>query len=107
MRKLLIALVILLLPACALADGPDGFTAELLNMTDMEFAAVCETALAGTKLSGSVVAVREDGEFALARDEYDAFAVMLECLEVVDKVLCDLRDILVGLIIIFKPAIRH
>lgn len=76
MRKLLIVLVILLLPACAFADGPDGFTAELLNMTDMEFAAVCETALAGTKLSGSVVAVREDGEFALVRDEYDAFAVM-------------------------------
>ena len=44
-------------------------------MTDMEFAAVCETALAGTKLSGSVVAAREDGEFALARDEYDAWRV--------------------------------
>ena len=37
---------------------------------------MCEAALAATKLSGSVVAVREDSESALVGDEYDTFALM-------------------------------
>lgn len=76
MKKFLALVLILLLPLTALADGPDGFAAELQHITDAEFAARCEAALADTSLNGSAVAVRADGEIALARDEYDAFAVM-------------------------------
>lgn len=77
MKKLLALLLVLLLPLMALADGPAEFAAELQAMADAEFAARCEAALTGTSLHGSVVAVAENGDTAVARDEYDAFAVML------------------------------
>lgn len=76
MKKLLIVLLALLLPQMACADGPAGFSLALREADDAAFAAHCEAALADMPLAGSAVAVRENGEIALTRDEYDAFVVM-------------------------------
>lgn len=76
MKKLLIVLVALLLPQMACADGPAGFPSALCEADDAAFATLCEAALADMSLAGSTVAVRENGEIALARNEFEAFVVM-------------------------------
>jgi len=76
MKKLLALLLALFLPLTALADGPAAFSEALQNMTDAEFAAVCEAVLAGTTLQGARVGQTGPGEIAITRDSYDAFAVM-------------------------------
>lgn len=74
MKKLL-ALLLLLLPWAALADGPAQFSPDLQGASPADFARACEEALADTTLAGSVVA-EKDGMPVVAWDEYNAFAVM-------------------------------
>ena len=75
MKKLLAILLMLLLPWTALADGPPAFSSALLNASPADFARACEEALAETSLAGATVA-EKDGVPVVARDEYNAFAVM-------------------------------
>lgn len=74
MKKLL-ALLLLLLPWAALADGPAQFSPDLQGASPADFARACEESLADTPLAGSVVA-EKDGMPVVAWDEYNAFAVM-------------------------------
>lgn len=74
MKKLL-ALLLLLLPWAALADGPAQFSPDLQGASPADFARACEESLADTPLAGSVVA-EKDGMPVVVWDEYNAFAVM-------------------------------